>query len=304
MSKGKNSKLVLALLFLGGLATILLRKPKPYKSKGIGYVDFSKEDEEALLEKYDIPNLEEGSNMPNLEYPNPPEIPLPKYESVGEIINVNVTNNTNGDIPIVSLFGNNEDQMDTSNATNKYSWNLTGFSITNENVVAIQYKGNNTSQYSITSATFGGNTLQSVINALNTLNLGTFFITTSGGNTFINNYNNNVSFSFLNIFNPSTTSLSYSWNIVGGGGKAEIYKNLVLQVSNSSPTNASGSVSVVGGDSILFSYGASTNTTTFSVYDFTTQTYLNTDVLSGGTLGSYTFSVVANHSYFLSAYDQ
>jgi len=304
MSNSKNSKLVLALLFLGGIATMLLRKPKKNKSKGVGYVDFSSEDELALLEKYDIPNIEEGSENVELAYPNPPEAPKPEYDALGEIITINITNNTNGDIPLVSILGNIEDPMDTSNATTQYSWNITGFSVTTENMVAIQYKGSNSSQYSIASATISGNTLQDVINALNTLNLGSFFITTSGGNTFINNYNNNVAFLFLNIFNSNTSSLSYSWNILGGGGKAQIYNNLVLQVSDNSPTTASGSVSVIAGDSILYDYASSSSTTTFIVYDFTTQTYLLNDALPAGQLNAYTFTIQANHSYFLSANDQ
>jgi len=219
-----------------------------------------------------------------------------------EIINLNITNNTNGFVPI-SILGNNADPMDNSNATTQYAWNLGTFAITNENRILIQYRGVNSATYTILNLTFGGTTIQDVCNALNTLNLGSFFVTTSGVNSIINNYNQNVVFGFLTIYSPTTTSLNYTWSMSGAGGKADILKNLVSQVSDISPIVTSGSVSVVAADSIRFDQTASVTLggTTFSVYNLTTSTYLYNATLSPSSGTSFTFSVVANNSYLLIA---
>jgi len=219
-----------------------------------------------------------------------------------EIINLNITNNTNGFVPI-SILGNNADPMDNSNATTQYAWNLGTFAITNENTILIQFRGVNSGTYTILNVAFGGTTIQDVCNALNTLNLGSFFVTTSGANSIINNYNQNIVFGFLTIYNPSTTSLNYSWSMSGAGGKADILRNLVPQVTDVSPITTSGSVSVVGGDSIRFDQTASVTLggTTFSVYNLTTSTYLYNALLPPSTGTSFTFSVVTNNSYLLIA---
>jgi len=99
--------------------------------------------------------------------------------------------------------------MDTANATTQYSWNLTSLTITNETQVLIEYRGVNQTLYTSSIATFSGTSLQNVVNALNTLNLGYFFITTSGGNSFLNNYNQNIIFRNLNIYAPSLINPSF-----------------------------------------------------------------------------------------------
>jgi hypothetical protein len=219
-----------------------------------------------------------------------------------EIINFSITNSTNGFVP-VSLFGNNGDQMDTANATTQYSWNISGFTITNETIVLIQYKPSGSSTFSIATLNFGGGSIDNVLLALNTLNLGFFFTTTSGASTFINNYNNNVVFGTLQILNVSTTSLTYSWNMKGTGGKAEISVNAVVQVSDNSPINTSGSVSVASGNTILFSETSTNNPTTFGILNLTTNTYIQNAVLPPSSGTSQTFTIVSGNAYFLFAYD-
>jgi hypothetical protein len=116
-----------------------------------------------------------------------------------EVINFSIANNTNATVP-VSLFGNTADQMDTANATTQYSWNLTSLTITNETQYIIEYRWVNESTFTLFTGTFSGTNLQSIVDSLNTLNLGYFFITTSGGNSFLNNYNQNIVFRNLNIY--------------------------------------------------------------------------------------------------------
>jgi hypothetical protein len=218
-----------------------------------------------------------------------------------EIINFGIQNNTNGIVPL-SLFGNNADPMDNANATTQYSWNLSGFSITNENTILIQYRAINNTIFSLATINFGGTSLQDVCNALNTLNLGSFFITTSGGNTFINNYNQNVVFSLLTIYNPTTsTSLSYSFSFSGVGLQAEVFKNAISQVVANSPSFTSGNINVVGGDAILFNVTLSGNTkgTNYFVFNATTNTYLVNQTTTSGIDVGYPFTIVANNTYII-----
>jgi hypothetical protein len=171
-----------------------------------------------------------------------------------EVISLNLVNTTNGTVPI-SILGNNGDAMDTANATTRYQWNLTGFTITNENTILLQYKTSGII-YTIAQLSFSGTTIQSICDTLNTLNLGYFFITTSGGSTFINNYNNNVQFATLQIFNPaSTTALNYQFNYVGLGMDVKIYVNAIVLYSNSSPNTDSGNIPVIAGNLIDFNGG-------------------------------------------------
>ena len=121
-----------------------------------------------------------------------------------QVISFNINNNTNGTIPM-SIMGNNTDIMDNSNASTRYYWDLTGFSLTNEDTITIQYQYTGQSGFSTASVKVQGTTLQSIADALNTLNIGTFFLTSSGGSTFLNNYNQNVAYGSLNITNTIST---------------------------------------------------------------------------------------------------
>jgi hypothetical protein len=218
-----------------------------------------------------------------------------------EVVTLSIQNNTNGTIPI-SILGNNADPMDNSNATTQYAWNLTGFSITNENTIIIQYRSINNPIFSITTTNFQGTSLDDVLYALNLLNLGSFFVTTSGGNTYINNYNQNIAFGVLTILNPTTAStLTYGFSYSGTLASADIYKNTILQLATTSPSTASGNIAVVAGDSIQLDCNTplTLKGTNVFVYNLTTATYLfNVTQVNAGNL-SYTFTIVANNSYLI-----
>lgn len=218
-----------------------------------------------------------------------------------EIINFSVTNNTNGEVP-VSLLGNNADSMDTSNATTQYAWNLGTFAITNENTIILQYKGKNDTNFTFATLNFSGTSLSDVINALNTLNLGFFFLTTSGSNSIINNYNDNIVFSVLNILNPSSLStLTYSFSFIGVGMSAEIFVNAISQVLSNSPSFTSGNVSVVSGDNILFQVTVAglTKPTNYFVYNITTKTYIVNQTITNGIDVGYSFAIQPNSAYLI-----
>jgi hypothetical protein len=218
-----------------------------------------------------------------------------------DVININIQNTTNGIVPI-SILGNVGDQMDNSNATTQYSWNLGTFAITNENTIILQYKGVNDINFGIVTIDFIGTSINNVVDALNTLNLGSFFITTSGGNTIINNYNQNFVFSVLNILNPSSSStLSYSFSFNAVGMFAEIFKNAVSQILSNSPSFTSGNISVVSGNNILFNVSVSGNTkpTNYFVYNITTKTYIVNATITNGVDVGYPFTIQPNTSYLI-----
>jgi len=217
-----------------------------------------------------------------------------------EVISLNLVNTTNGTVPI-SILGNNGDVMDTANATTRYQWNLTGFTITNENTILLQYKTSGII-YTIAQLSFSGTTIQSICDTLNTLNLGYFFITTSGGSTFINNYNNNVQFATLQIFNPaSTTALNYQFNYAGAGMDVKIYVNAIVLYANGTPNTDSGNIPVVAGNLIDFqgSTFATPTGTNIYIYNITTSTFIynNTTTSSIGFFES--FTILANNSYLI-----
>lgn len=217
-----------------------------------------------------------------------------------ETISFNINNNTNGTVPI-SILGNNADAMDTSNATTQYQWNLTGFTITNENNISIQYKPSGTSIFLIAQLSFSGTTLQSVCDTLNTLNIGFFFITTSGGSTFINNYNNNVGFADLQIYNPLTTiKLNYQFNY--SSGDVKIRKNGIDVYAVGSPNIDSGNVTPISaGDLIEFlgSTGVAPFVTNVSIFNITTSTFIYNNTTITALAFSQTFTLLANNDYLL-----
>ena len=222
-----------------------------------------------------------------------------------EIISFNITNTTNGVVPI-SILGNNSDPMDNSNANTQYAWNVTGFTLTNETSIAIQYNTLGVSNFTIKTTEFSGTSLNDVVNALNSLQLGSFFITTSGGSTFINNYNNQIAFGSLQIFNPSqATTLSYSFNLNLPQDQADIFVNGLLVASFTDPTFTSGSIPVVAFDNIIFDVNTSNNPkgTNVFVLNLTTGVYLlNTIQTNSGNTGN-VWTLLPNTSYLVGMSD-
>jgi len=218
-----------------------------------------------------------------------------------EVISLNIVNTTNGTVPI-SVLGNNSDSMDTANATTRYQWNLTGFTITNENTIILQYRSSGSLIYTIYQIAFNGTTIQSICDSLNTLNLGYFFITTSGGSTFINNYNNNVQFGTLQVLNTATTTaLNYEFNYSGVSSQVKIYVNAIVQYANGTPNTDSGNIPVVAGNTILFQGDTTaipTGTNIF-IYNITTSTYIYNNTTTSAITFNQTFTISANNSYLI-----
>ena len=148
--------------------------------------------------------------------------------NIKETISFTITNNTNSFVP-VSILGNYGDLNDNSNATTSYQWNVTGFSVTTENTIILQYAPVGTTSFQTVVTNFGGTNYQDIVNALNTLNIGSFFLVVSGGNSYITIYSSQIAFNTLTIFNPAqATTIYYSANLNLAFDKFDIYKNLEI----------------------------------------------------------------------------
>jgi len=117
-------------------------------------------------------------------------------------LNITLTITNTRDYPQdISVMGNPSNLLDTSNATTEYRYDITGFSITNENTVSILYRPTgSTEAYNIFLTELGGNNNQSIIDGLNLLGIGFFNLYTELGNTYIGTYNQTTEFGDLNVY--------------------------------------------------------------------------------------------------------
>jgi hypothetical protein len=121
-------------------------------------------------------------------------------------ISLNVKNNTNYPQQI-NVMGNPANLLDTANATTEYRYNLTGFSLTYETSVSIQYRNVNDASFStFTYLLENTDSLNSVVFALNNLAIGYFNLYDELGQTYIGTYNQNYVFGDLNVYGPTTTT--------------------------------------------------------------------------------------------------
>jgi uncharacterized delta-60 repeat protein len=123
-------------------------------------------------------------------------------------ISLNIQSNVNY-TTTANILGSSINLLDTSNATTEYRWNVTSFSFTNENSVSVQYKINGASSFSTFDAGIGSQSFQSVVDALNTLGIGTFNTYTELGQVYIGTYNQNYAFGNLNIYLASTINQNF-----------------------------------------------------------------------------------------------
>ena len=133
-----------------------------------------------------------------------------------ETLSFNITNSTNGIIPS-SILGNPANPMDNANATTRYAWDVTTLTFgpflqpqNSINSISLQYRGTLQTVFSVASLNVQLQNYQEICNSLNTLDLGVFFVTTSGGSTFINNYNENYVFGNLEIFDNLTANVQFN----------------------------------------------------------------------------------------------
>jgi hypothetical protein len=177
-----------------------------------------------------------------------------------EIISINLQNTTTAVID-VSIMGNPTDLADISNQTTEYRWNVTGLTFSGENRISVQYRATSIPDFSIFTAVLQEQSVNGVVSALNTLGIGSFFTFTSGGNTFISNYDNQYIFGVINIYVQGIPQFIYNVNLVGAGGNVLVDVNFVNQLTLNSPVVQSGTITTASGDYIILT-GTTTNSPT------------------------------------------
>lgn len=217
-----------------------------------------------------------------------------------ESIAITFTNTTNGTIPL-SVMGNPANLADPCNATTQSQWNVTGLVLTTENYVSVQYRNVGASSFLLFTAPLTTLTLQGVLDALNSLGIGSFFTTTSGGNTFINNYANGTEFGVLNIYNSAVPQFTYNIQTSAAGGNTLVDVNFVNQLTANNPTSQSGTITTASGDYVIIGGTAETNPggTNVSLVNLTNSAvYLSGNVASATPFGT-TVTIAPDGQYVL-----
>lgn len=177
-----------------------------------------------------------------------------------ETISINLANTTTAVID-VSIMGNPTDLADVCNATTEYQWNVTGLSFTTENRVSVQYRASNIADFTLFTEVLQEQSVNGLVSALNTLGIGSFFTYTSGGNTYISNYDNQYVFGVINIFQQGIPQFIYNVNMIGAGGNISIDVNFINQLTLNSPVAQSGTITTASGDYIILG-GTTSNSLT------------------------------------------
>lgn len=218
-----------------------------------------------------------------------------------ENISIKIVNNTNGNIDI-SVMGNPADLTDNANATTEYRYDVTSLVFTNENTVNIEYKVNGASSFTNYTTPLLQPNLDGVLAALNILGLGSWFSFTSGGNTYISNYDDQYTFGNLNIFGNTTLGVSYFIDTQGYpvGGSIGIDVNAINVVLATTPAIAAADLpSPLAGDVVDF-YGTSpTSSGDFTAYvkNVNNGTFLYNQVVPSATFFTFTFTLAASTTY-------
>ena len=220
-----------------------------------------------------------------------------------EYISINIKNNTNGNIPM-SIMSNPSNLTDISNQTTEYSWDVTSLSITTENTIIIEYRPNALADFTSYSTPLLTPSLQGVLDALNTLGIGSFFSTTSGGNTYIKNYDNDYVFGQLDVFDSSGTSVTWNVNCIGTTGNNDIQVGFLL-ISQPNPYTASTPVPISFDGQQVDITGVTSNqpTTKIKILNLTTSTFILNTGLGSGVPYNYTFNAFYGNSYLIDIYD-
>ena len=220
-----------------------------------------------------------------------------------EYIAINIKNNTNGTIPM-SIMSNPSNLTDISNQTTEYSWDVTSLSITTENTIIIEYRPNALADFTSYSTPLLTPSLQGVLDALNTLGIGSFFSTTSGGNTYIKNYDNDYVFGQLDVFDSSGTSVTWNVNCIGTTGNNDIQVGLLF-ISQPNPYTASTPIPTTFDGQLVDITGVTSNqpSTKIKILNLTTSTFIVNVGLGSGVAYNYSFNAFYGNSYLIDIYD-
>lgn len=218
-------------------------------------------------------------------------------------ISINITNNTNGTIPL-NIMGNPADLADIGNQTTQYRWDVTGLTFGTENFVSVDYRANALPNFTTYVAPLLIQSVQGVLDALNGLGIGSFFSYTSGGNTYITNYNNDYVFGDVNIYDNSGSIVTWSIDCIGTTGFNDITTGFFNQNEANPFTGTSYPPIGTSGQQVDIT-GTTSNqpSTKVKIYNQTTSTYIVNAGLGSGVAYSYSFNAVFGNNYLITVTD-
>jgi hypothetical protein len=218
-------------------------------------------------------------------------------------ISLNIKNNTSATIPI-SIMGNPSDLADISNATREFRWDLTSLSFSGENQVSVDYRPNGLVNFTTYNAPLLTPSIQGVLDALNGLGIGSFFTFSSGGNTYISNYDDNYVFGDLNIWDSNVTSVTWNVDCIGTTGNNQVDCGFFLD-NEVNPFTGSVNVPVSFSGQAVNLTGTTSNqpSTKIKVYNQTTNTFIINVGLGSGVVYSYSFNADYGNSYLITIQD-
>lgn len=168
-----------------------------------------------------------------------------------ETLSFTIQNNLPYIVPI-SILGNNANANDNTNSNTRYRWDFSSYSPTNENFIRIQYRSVNEVSFRTATVPLVDSSINSVLAAINSLNIGTFYLVQSGASTFIENYNSNYVFGNFDVYNPS--SLEVGVFFLNSNGNINVIVNGTTVVSANDSFDSTGSPILVSfGDNITIS---------------------------------------------------
>ncbi len=113
-------------------------------------------------------------------------------------VSMQIRNNTD-QVQAISLLQSSP--VDTFiNAATTYDWDITDETYINRNLIGIQVKANGQSDYQLYTATLAAGNPQSVVDALNSIGVGTFYKDEQSGQILIKTDNDNYVYGELSIF--------------------------------------------------------------------------------------------------------
>ncbi len=218
-------------------------------------------------------------------------------------ISINITNNTNGTIPL-NIMGNPADLADIGNQTTQYRWDVTGLTLSTENFVSVDYRPNALPNFTTYVAPLLVQSIQGVLDALNGLGIGSFFSYTSGGNTFITNYNNDYVFGDVNIYDNSGSIVTWSIDCIGTTGFNDITTGFFAQNESNPFTGTSFPPIGTNGQQVDIT-GTTSNqpSTKVKIYNQTTSTFIVNAGLGSSVPYSYTFYAFFGNNYLITVKD-
>lgn len=212
-------------------------------------------------------------------------------------------NNTAGTIP-VSLLNPSLPNNNIANQFTRYAWDITSETYT-PLTFSILAKFSSSGSFEAFSGLLAAANANALVAALNNLNIGVFWLETSGSMTFLVTWNDKVTYSDLTVGAASPPSVNLNWAnyTTLPGGSLLIDVNAVNQVTNFNPGYSFNNLLVENGDNIDVTVEASPGEPT----DFTvsriliappyTPTILYFNTVPGGANDAYSFSIDILYNY-------